>query len=87
MDAGQPYELFWQLTLREISAILDGVSARLIREHNDRAWMVWHTEALSRQKKLPKLQTLLAGQKQRQQTVEDQIRIAMQWTAAVQRKR
>jgi hypothetical protein len=29
------------------------------REHNERAWAAWHVAALSRAKKIPKLETLL----------------------------
>ncbi|CAI2936036.1 hypothetical protein [Aminobacter niigataensis] len=80
--------MFWCLTVREIGAILDGVSNRLKREHNDRAWVVWHIEALSRQKKLPKLKDLLHDapkKSKRRQTVEEQIAIAHRWTAAMTR--
>nr|BDD46021.1 hypothetical protein 9 [Pseudomonadaceae bacterium]BDD46438.1 hypothetical protein 8 [bacterium] len=76
------------LTLREIIVILDGATSRLKREHNDRAWAVWHTEALARQKKLPKLKDLTFGapkKEKRRQTVEEQIAIAHRWTAALTR--
>jgi hypothetical protein len=42
-----------------LKARLDGVSKRLIREQNDRAWLAYSTAALSRAKKLPKLKDLL----------------------------
>lgn len=47
MEAGQSYDLFWRLTLREIGIVLDGSANRLRREHNDRAWAVWHTAYLT----------------------------------------
>ncbi|MEP9374995.1 hypothetical protein [Mesorhizobium sp. KR1-2] len=47
VEAGQPYELFWRLTLREINLVLDGVATRLRRDHNNRAWAVWHTAYLT----------------------------------------
>ncbi|MHA6641350.1 hypothetical protein [Mesorhizobium sp. A623] len=75
--------------MREIGVILDGVSNRLKREHNDRAWAVWHIEALARQKKLPKLKTLMYGAERKQtrrQTVEEQVAIAHAWTAALTRR-
>ena len=31
----------------------------LEREHNERAWLAWHIAALTRAKKLPKLETLM----------------------------
>jgi hypothetical protein len=88
VEAGQDPSHFWRLTLREIGVILDGAAGRLRREHNDRAWLAWHVEALSRQKKLPKLKDLTfdAPRKpKRRQTVEEQIAIAHRWTAALTR--
>jgi hypothetical protein len=89
VEAGQDPSLFWRLTLREIRTILDGVAIRLEREHNDRAWLAWHIEALARQKKMPRLKELttrMAAKPKRRQTVEEQIAIAQAWTAALMRK-
>lgn len=88
MEGGLDPSLFWRLTAREIAVILDGVSNRLKREHNDRASLAWHIEALARSKKLPKLKDLMhdAPKKSKQrQTVEEQIAIAHRWTAALTR--
>src|SRR5690606_15652730 len=41
VEAGQDPSLFWRLTYREIDVILAGVSDRLKREHNERAWLAW----------------------------------------------
>lgn len=82
--------MFWSLTLRVIGVILDASVSRMHKEHNDRAWLAWHIEALARQKKLPKLKSLLidaaAAKPKRRQTVEEQIAIAHRWTAALTRK-
>lgn len=88
MSAGQPYELFWRLTLREISLILEGEQARFIREHDERAWVVWHIEALSRSgKKFPPLKKMLYKQaRKKRQTVDEQVAIAQAWTAALGRR-
>jgi hypothetical protein len=89
VEAGLDPSLFWRLTLREIGVILAGAASRMKREHNDRAWAVWHIEALARQKKLPKLKTLMHGaerKQRRRQTVEEQISIAHAWTAALTRR-
>lgn len=77
----------WRLTLREIGFIFEGVSSRMNREHNDRAWAVWHIEALARVKKLPKLADMTVGttKKSRRQTADEQIAIAHMWTAATTR--
>ena len=66
---------------------MDGSAQRLTREHNDRAWAAWHTAGLGRIKRFPKLKELTLGDKEpRRQTIEEQIHIARQWTAALQRK-
>jgi len=88
VEAGLDPSGFWRLTLREIGVILEGVASRLKREHNDRAWLAWHIEALARQKKLPKLKDLTPAapkKGKRRQTVEEQIAIAHRWTAALTR--
>lgn len=89
MEAGQPYELFWRLTLREIGVILDAESNRLKREHNERAWLAWHIEALARQKKLPKLDTLMLVDKKppRRQTPQELEAVTRSWLASRHRKR
>ena len=81
--------MFWRLTLKEIGVILDAQVSRMKHDHNDRAWLVWHIEALARQKKLPKLKDMLVGvtrKPKRRQTAEELIAIAHQWTAALTRK-
>jgi hypothetical protein len=88
VESGQPYELFWRLTLKEIGVILDAETGRVRREQNDRAWLAWHIEALARSKKLPKLNEMMHDAPRtpaRRQTVEEQIAIAHRWTAAITR--
>lgn len=80
MEAGQPYDLFWQLTMREIALVFDGTSRRLTREFNDRAWLAYHTAVLGRIKKMPKLSALLHDVKPRQrQTPEQMQAIVRSW--------
>lgn len=80
--------MFWRLTLREIGVILDAAANRLKREHNERAWLAWHIEALARQKKLPKLKTLLHGddRPKRVQTPQELEAITRSWLASRHRK-
>lgn len=61
------------------------MAGRLRREHNDRAWLAWHIEALHRAKKLPKLDKLLAKKPTRRQTWEEQLAIMQDWSARVNR--
>ena len=70
--------------MREISVILKGAGARLSREHDAKAWLAWHIEALARVKKLPKLTDMQSGKpaKRRKMTPEEMISMAHLWTAA-----
>jgi Uri superfamily endonuclease len=68
--------------------IFEGAVKRLEREHNERAWLAWHIAYLPRTKKPVKLKDLLTGKREkRQQTVEEQVSIAMRWTAALSSRR
>jgi hypothetical protein len=52
--------------------------------------MAWHMAALSRAKRLPRLKSLLAGEqsaKPRQQSTDEMIAIARQWTSVLNRSR
>lgn len=55
--------MFWRLTLKEISLVIDGVTSRRNRERDERMSLAWHIEALARQKKLPKLDSMMTGAK------------------------
>lgn len=50
--------MFWRITLREISTIIDGAAARLRHQHNETAWLAWHIEALARVERLPRLTSM-----------------------------
>ncbi|MBR1193240.1 hypothetical protein [Bradyrhizobium sp. AUGA SZCCT0160] len=56
--------------------------AELEREHNDRAWLAWHTAALPRSKKFPALKKLMIRERHTQ-TAEQMLAVAKQWTAAL----
>lgn len=52
--------------------------------HNQAAWLAWHVAALSRQKKLPKLGTLLAKRKpKRRQTPDEMLAMCKMLTVAM----
>lgn len=60
----------------------------MTREHNDRMTAAYHAAVIPLMKKIPKLEKLLIsdGPKEvRRQSVDEQIAIAMQWTAATSR--
>lgn len=82
MEAGNDPAYLWDISFREYRAIMKGAANRLKREHNANAWLAWHIEALARQKKLPKLQSMLHSDKpKRRQTVDEQIAVARAWAA------
>lgn len=56
--AGLDPAAFWSLTPRLYLVHMTGASARLEREHKDRAWLAYHTAYLPDVKKRPKLEDL-----------------------------
>jgi hypothetical protein len=61
---------------------MHGKTKALRREHNSRAWLAWHIAALQRTKKLPTLRSMLAKEKPRAQSWQEQIEIMRQYAAA-----
>lgn len=48
--------------------------------------LAWHIEALSRQKRLPKLETLFSQKpEKRRQTLDEMIAATVRWDAAINR--
>lgn len=50
-----------------------------MREHNERAWMIWHAEAIARQKKMPKLKELSYEAPKKRQTPEQMEAVVRSW--------
>ncbi|RYE43608.1 MAG: hypothetical protein EOP24_27675 [Hyphomicrobiales bacterium] len=73
---GQPADLFWTLTLREVTVIQKGALAGLRREHNELAWHAWHVAALTRAKKMPPLADLQRVEVRRQSWQEQEAILA-----------
>lgn len=60
----------------------------MIREYNERMTAAYYAAVIPLMKKIPKLESLLLAdgpKKARRQTMEEQIAIARQWTAATKR--
>ena len=74
---------FWDLTLREIEARLEGAFERLKREHDERAWLAWHTAGLGRVRRMPRLAKLQSRRKIKRQTPDEMVAIATAWTRAL----
>lgn len=59
--AGFDPAAFWDLSLREYGAAMRGARARMQAEHDARAWLAWHVEALRRCRSLPSFRSFLGG--------------------------
>lgn len=70
---GYAHEAFWDQTPHTLSLTFEAANKRLIREHNDRAWLAWHTAGIGRSKTMPPLRSLLAKEAP-QQTLEQQLK-------------
>lgn len=82
LEIGQDQSQFWQLTPRLVFLTIEAAARRLEREHNDRAWLAWHVAALTRVKKMPKLQSLTVKRRRRRpQTWQEQLAICKMITA------
>lgn len=69
-----------------MSSIIGGANDRIVREHNQRAWLAWHIAALQRAKRLPKLKTLLAKSASRSRlTWQQQMAVMDQWVVHTNR--
>lgn len=76
--------IFWDLTLREVYAISDGVADRLKREQKDRAWLAWNIAALTRTTKMPTLEKMLASDKPKgEQTWQERLAVSRQWEKVI----
>ena len=73
MRLGLDADQFWRLTPRLMQTIALATAHGAVRDHNDRAWLAWNIAALSRTKKLPKLQSLQMKlpKAKRRQTLEE----------------
>lgn len=67
-----------------MNLIFAGHRETIQREHNERAWLAWHIEALRRQKKLPKLEKMLIKERKRQ-TWQQQMQVMGMWAAVMKK--
>lgn len=82
-EFGLSPESFWDQTPATLAAILEGRQRAMRHEQEGRAWLAWHTAALWRIKKLPKLRELMPQPEKRKarQSWEEQLAIVRAWTA------
>lgn len=79
---GYGHDEFWDQTPRTLSLTFEAYNERLMYQHNERAWLAWHTAALQRTKTMPELHTLLAKKKSPQTEMEEQLEGLKQWVQA-----
>jgi hypothetical protein len=63
LKCGVSVQAFWGMTPRETAAVIEAAAWRFDQEQRGRAWLAWHVAVLSRMKKIPPLQKLLANPK------------------------
>jgi len=70
-----------------MEAIVGGVKERIVREHNELAWLAWHVAAMTRsKKKLPDLKKLLSKTTSgKKQDWQQQMAVMDMWVAHTQR--
>jgi len=68
---------FWDATPRILHLTFKAHDLRLQREHNDRAWLAWHTAYLHRVTRMPPLSELLFKPQSRAQTPEQMREIGL----------
>jgi hypothetical protein len=74
---------FWKLTPRMVLHIATAARHRLENEHNGRAWLAHTIEALHRQKRLQRLDTLtIKRRRTRDQTWQEQMQLCRMIAAA-----
>ncbi len=66
--------------------MLEGNAARLRHEHNQRAWLAWHTAVIGRAKKPPRLGELMIRDTPKKQSIDQMISVAKSWVAAFAKK-
>ena len=66
--------------------MLEGNAAKLRHEHNQRAWLAWHSGMLSQVKKMPRLKTLQILDAPKPQSIQNMIATAKAWVAAFKKK-
>lgn len=84
---GLDLDLFWRCSIKTVVLAMDAKAAAFRNEHNGRAILAWNIAALSRAKRLPKVDTLFARERGPQQTWQEQFALMQQWHAAQERRK
>src|SRR5690606_5448524 len=90
IECGQPYEWFWDLTLCEVSMIIEGMSRRKQAENNMLLSAARHTEGFARAKRLLRLKDILlkGGEREARKQPPAQIEARVRaWLSGRERKK
>ena len=85
MMMGYDPDSFWEQTPRTLSLAFDAHNEMQIKDHNDRAWLAWHSAGLGRAKRMPPLSRLQIDQQQlkkHHRKMEEQIEGLIKWVRA-----
>jgi hypothetical protein len=63
-------------------ALMTAARRRLDHIHNENVWLAWHIAALDRQKRLPRMQSLMNERRRKPQTWREQMSICRSIAAA-----
>lgn len=88
MSIGQPPDLFWRLTFREIDFVFRGYVEAARTERNERLSLAWYIEAFRRRKTLPRLRDILDHGPRKRMSAERVEAVTRSWlsdAAAIRR--
>lgn len=84
---GLDFDLFWRCSIKTVALVMDAKAAAFRNEHNGRAILAWNIAALSRAKKLPKVDSLFVRERGPPQTWQEQFALMKQWHRAQERRK
>jgi hypothetical protein len=88
IEIGQPYDLFWELSFREIDHVTKGAVAARRNDYKLELFGAWHVVALTRSgKRMPSLKRLLGeAEEKKPQSWQDMLAVAKMITAMLNLK-
>jgi hypothetical protein len=85
--AGYDVDLFWRSSVKFVLFAMEAKKAVAVEEYKQRAILAWNIAALSRAKRLPKIDSLFPKERKPPQTWQQQYDLMRQWHAAQERRK
>jgi hypothetical protein len=85
LEIGLTVQEFWDMTPREFSFAVEAENRRRKAQNHRDAWLVWHTEALRRTKKMPSLKKLAGEAETKVLTDEEKAQLQREHEEMVKR--